>query len=190
MERGHRHGDGTWAQGDDVGTERGCGCDTRLVLQKGRSLLSAPQAKRRECVWPWGAKKALGDLWSSALGVPGGTVQVNACQEPHECSALPGTHPRPCQPSPWGVPWGRQSPAAPAHAKGAGLPGQATPCASAPMNRDHMNLPGGSCTGQEEQAHDPPGLSFCARGPPGSWAGGATARPGDCRARGPFCAAL
>lgn len=121
MERGHGHRATMWARRGDVAVILAWSC------KKGRSLLSAPQAKRRECVWPWGAKKALGDLWSSALGVPGGTVQVNACQEPHERSALPGTHPRPCQPSPWGGSMGRAKPSCPSPCQGSGSAGSSHP---------------------------------------------------------------
>lgn len=62
-----------WRRGD-VGMERRRGCDAaakQSCKKEGRSLVSAPWAKSQERIWPQGAREVLGDLWSSALGVPG-----------------------------------------------------------------------------------------------------------------------
>lgn len=163
MEMGHGHREMMWARRGDVAVI--------LTWRNGpaereggpRSLLPRPRVRSvcdhgvpRRCWVISGIQH-----WACL----GGTAQGNTCQEWHECSALPGILPRPCQPSPW---WGSIGQVEPSCPSPWGLLGQATPSAPAPMNHDRMNHPGGSCTDQEEQAHGPRGLSYPAEGPPSS----------------------
>lgn len=80
------------AQRRGTGTEKGCSCDAAVKQsceKEGRYLIS--QAKTRECFWPRGVREVLGDLRSSALGVPGRNSSGKT-----EPLAVPGKIPRSC----------------------------------------------------------------------------------------------
>lgn len=70
--RGHGHREGMRAQKRDMGTEKVRSCDAAMKQsceKEGRYPIS--QAKSRERSWTQGVRDVLGNLWSSALGVPG-----------------------------------------------------------------------------------------------------------------------
>lgn len=99
MEKEHGHRERMWAQRRDEGTEKGCSCDAAVKQsceKEGRYLVS--QAKTRERFWPWGVREVLGDLRSSALGVPGRNSSGKPLLGARKALALPGKIPRSCQP--------------------------------------------------------------------------------------------